>query len=93
MRARLRDLRDFQDLLRFNRLTVRELSEMCGSLRHRSTISHLRSGARDTCSIALAGRIERILRQHPGALFTPVVGSDMVVTTPAPTTRRKRVAA
>lgn len=88
-RARLRDVRDLQDHMDFHGLNVRELSELCGSLRHRSTIGHLHSGARSTCSIHLAKRIEKILRQPPGALFTPVPRSDMVVITPASTSRKK----
>ena len=92
MRARLRDVRDLQEAMRFARLNVRELSELCGSLRHRSSIGHLHSGTRNTCSIVLAGRIEKILRVHPGALFTPVPRSDTVVIT-SPTTTRKKVAA
>ena len=91
MRARLRDIRDFRDLLRFHRLTVRELSELCGSVRHKSTIGHLHSGTRDTCSVVLAARIEKILRQHPGSLFTPLPRNDKVVITP--TNTRKRAAA
>lgn len=71
------------------RLSTRELSELCGSIRHQSTIAHLRSGQRDTCSVHLARRIEEILRQHAGALFTPVVCNDKVATTP-PTPTRKR---
>lgn len=90
-RARLRDVRDLQDHMDFHGLNVRELSELCGSLRHRSTIGHLHSGARNTCTIALAKRIERILRQPPGALFTPMPRSDKLGITPPPT--RKRVAA
>lgn len=92
MRARLRDRRDLNDALRFYRLSTRELSELCGSLRHMSTISHLRSGQRNTCSVHLARRIEEILRQHAGALFTPLVTSDKVAITPPTVTRKRAVA-
>lgn len=91
MRARLRSRRDFNESMRFYRLSTRDLSELCGSLRHQSTIAHLRSGQRNTCAVPLARRIEEILRQHAGALFTPVVTSDNVAVTPP--TSRKRTAA
>lgn len=67
--ARLRDPRLLQDAMRFGRLNIRELSEACGNMRHRSTIGHLHSGARSDCSTALAGRIEFVLRLPPGSLF------------------------
>lgn len=64
----------------FHRLNVRQLAELCGTdyrgrPRHLSTISHLHSGVRDTCSVILARRIEEALRMHPGALFMPVVST------------------
>ena len=55
--------------MRFSRLNIRELSEACGNMRHRSTIGHLHSGSRTTCSTTLAGRIEYVLRLPPHALF------------------------
>ena len=67
--AKLKDPRLLQDAMRFSRLNIRELSEACGNLRHRSTIGHLHSGQRTTCSTALAGRIEYVLRLPPHALF------------------------
>lgn len=89
MRARIRDPWDLNQAMGFYGLSTRELSELCGSLRHQSTIAHLRSGQRNTCTVALAKRIEKVLRQHAGALFTPIVTSDNVSPTP-PTTVRKR---
>lgn len=92
MRVRLKNTRDLRDAMFFARVNVRELSEMCGSLRHRSTIGHLHSGTRTTCSVALGRRIEERLRLHPGALFEPVLTTvQMVTTSPAPS--RKKVAA
>lgn len=60
----------------YNRLTVRELSVACGSLRYRSTIGHLRSGVRTSCSAELARRIEENLRLFPNALFDLRICSD-----------------
>ncbi len=91
MRAKLRSRRDLNDSIRFYRMSTRELSELCGSLRHRSTIAHLRSGQRTTCTVHLARRIEDVLRQHAGALFTPIVTSDKLAVTP-PSPVRKRAA-
>lgn len=90
MRARLRSQRDLRQAMMFNRLNVRELSELCGSLRHRSTIGHLHSGTRATCDVFLARRIEDTLRMPPGSLFMPLGCSDNRVAT---TTNRKKVAA
>ena len=89
MRARLRDARDLQDAMRFSgKLTIRELSELCGNLRYRSTIAHLHAGTRNTCAISLAEKIERALRVHPHALFTPVPRSVIVDATYAPTRKK-----
>lgn len=88
MRVKLRSTRDLRDAMFFARVNVRELSEMCGSLRHRSTIGHLHSGTRNTCSVALGRRIEERLRLHPGALFEPVLTTVQMVT-PVHTTRKK----
>lgn len=90
MRAKLRSQRDLRQAMMFNRLNVRELSELCGSLRHRSTVGHLHSGTRDTCDVFLARRIEDVLRMHPGSLFMPVGCSDSFVAT---TSSRKKAAA
>lgn len=67
--ARIRSARALQDALAFNRLNIRELSEACGNMRYRSTIGHLHSGRRVTCSPHLAGRIEQVLRLPPHSLF------------------------
>lgn len=88
MRVRLRDLEDLRQAMYFQDLNVRELAELCGSLRHRSTIGHLHSGTRDTCSVILAKRIEKVLRVHPGSLFRPVM-SSVTSDTPTPQTRKK----
>lgn len=90
MRAKLRERRDLTQAMYFHRLNVRELAELCGSRRHQSTISHLHSGARDTCDVYLARRIEEVLRLAPGSLFTPVSRSDNLVAAPFPTTPRRR---
>lgn len=58
--AKLKDPRLLHDAMRFSRLNIRELSEACGNMRHRSTIGHLHSGQRTTCSTGLAGRIEYV---------------------------------
>lgn len=92
MRAKLRDVRDLQEAMRFARLNVRELAELCGDERHRSTIGHLHAGTRNTCSIVLAGRIERQLRVHAGSLFTPVPRSVIVATTAHAPSRKKAAA-
>lgn len=89
-RARLRNRRDFLDAMTFNRLNVRELAELCGRSTHQHTISHLRSGTRNTCSVHLARRIEEVLRERPGALFELSVSSDSLVT--ATPTRGRRAA-
>jgi hypothetical protein len=75
LEVRLRSVQALRDAMKFGGLNVRELSEACGSPRHRSTIGHLHSGARDHCSPALAGRIEQVLRLPRHSLF------DLRVTT------------
>ena len=75
MRVKVRDVEDFRQAMDFNDLNVRELSELCGSLRHRSTIGHLHSGTRTTCSYVLAKRIEKVLRVAPGSLFRPALST------------------
>lgn len=88
MRVRLRSSRDLRDAMFFARVNVRELAEMCGSVRHRSSISHLHSGTRNTCSVVLGRRIEERLRLHPGALFEPVVSNVSLVATAAPSRKK-----
>lgn len=67
--AVLKDVQALHDAMHFSRLNIRELSEACGNMRYRSTIGHLHSGSRTTCSVALAGRIERVLRLPAHNLF------------------------
>lgn len=55
--------------MRYRNHTVRSLAEVTGG--HRSTIGHLRSGKRTTCSPDLAKRIERALDAPHGSLFVP----------------------
>lgn len=51
-------------------LSNRTLAAKAGNPSYRSTISHLRSGARDTCSPKIAGAIERALGAPDGSLFS-----------------------
>lgn len=89
LRARLRDDNyDLRAAMQFMGLNVRELAEVVGE-RHRSTIGHLHSGVRNTCSAVLARRIEKALRVHPGSLFMAMPGSGNVADTATPTTRKK----
>jgi hypothetical protein len=69
LEVRLRSAQALRDAMKFGGLNVRGLAEACGNPRHRSTIGHLHSGARDHCSPALAARIERVLRIPPHSLF------------------------
>jgi hypothetical protein len=87
LEVRLRSRQALKDAMAFNRMTIRELSDACGNPRYRSTIGHLHSGARTTCSPHLARRIEECLRLYPNALFELRVTSDNFVATP-----RKRAA-
>lgn len=75
----------------FNRLKIRELADACGRPSYRSTIGHLHSGTRDTCSAHLGRRIEEALRLHPGALFELRVSTGNVAA-PTPTQRGRRAA-
>lgn len=50
-------------------LSNRTLAVKAGSASYRSTISHLRSGARTTCGPKIAGAIERALGAPAGSLF------------------------
>lgn len=69
LEVRLRSPQALADAMQFARLNVRELSQACGNMRYRSTIGHLRSGHRHSCSPHLAGRIEHVLRLPPYSLF------------------------
>ena len=71
-RARLRDVQLLIDAMEFSDVDVRKLSELCGDMRHRSTIGHLHSGARNTCEWPLAASIEKRLRVPRHSLFTLV---------------------
>lgn len=42
---------------------------------HHSMISHLRSGRKRTCTVALATSIEEALGERPGSIFMPMVSS------------------
>jgi hypothetical protein len=42
---------------------------------HHSMISHLRSGRKRTCTVALARSLEEELGVRPGSFFTPVVSN------------------
>lgn len=53
----------------FNRMKIADLAVACGSPRHKSSIGHLHSGARNNCSVHLARKIEEALRLYPNALF------------------------
>ncbi len=67
--------------------TVRSLAAAVGGSRYRSTIGHLRSGARSTCDPDLAKRIEKVLNAPKGSLFMPSV--SRVAREVAPAYRRK----
>ncbi len=69
LEVRLRSRQALRDAMNFNRINIRELSLACGRETYRSTIGHLHSGARTTCSAHLGRRIEEALRLYPGALF------------------------
>lgn len=69
LEVRLRSAQALRDAMQFSRMNVRELSLACGSVRHRSTIGHLHSGRRVSCSPALAARIEFVLRLPAHSLF------------------------
>lgn len=59
--------------MKFRDETVRSLADQCGGPKLRSTIGHLRSGRRRTCSPELAKRVEKVLQAPPGSLFVPHV--------------------
>lgn len=82
LEVKLRSRQALKDAMTFNRVTIRDLSLACGNMRYRSTIGHLHSGARTTCSPHLARRIEESLRLYPNALFELRVTTDNLVDTP-----------
>lgn len=61
-------------------LSTRALADKAGNPRYRSTIGHLRSGARNTCGPKIAGAIERALGAPPGSLFLISVANGNVST-------------
>ena len=50
-------------------MSNRQLAAKAGSGSYRSTISHLRSGTRNTCGPKIAGAIEKALGAPAGSLF------------------------
>lgn len=59
--------------MNYRQASVRLLADKVGGPQHRSTIGHLRSGARKNCNPDLARRIEEALQAPPGLLFDPQV--------------------
>jgi transcriptional regulator with XRE-family HTH domain len=66
-----RALGDYIDLLG---LSERQLARSAG-LSH-STVNHLVTGRRDSCSLRTAVAIERVLNCPPGLLFAPDTEAD-----------------
>lgn len=69
--VRLISAEAFANYMTFRGFTVRSLAERANG--NRSTIGHLRSGARTTCDPELAKRIEKALDAPAGSLFVPQV--------------------
>ncbi len=61
-------------------LSNRTLAVKAGSPKYRSTISHLRSGARTTCGPKIAGAIEKALGAPAGSLFLVELANANVAT-------------
>jgi hypothetical protein len=59
--------------MKFRGETNRSLADKCGPNVQRAIISHLRSGARTTCSGTTAHAIEKALEVPPGLLFVATV--------------------
>lgn len=55
--------------MRFRGLSNEALARKCGSIKRRSTISHLRSGSRKTCGPEIARAIEKALECPANSLF------------------------
>lgn len=55
--------------MRFRGLTNESLAIKAGNKSYRSTISHLRSGARNSCGPDVARAIEKALECPPNSLF------------------------
>ena len=72
---------DRQTLIRYKKhrgFTNETLAIECGTKRHRSAISHLCGGQRETCSPELAAKIEKALNVPPGSLFVTEVATASV---------------
>lgn len=91
--VRLRNKQDLRHTMAYRGMTVRQLSVLCGGLKHRSTIGNLHSGARSTCSPVLAACIEEALVCYPGSLFELVSADGRLVTAPPAPSPRRRTAA
>lgn len=64
---RLKSPQMLRQYMEYKRLTIRELAQSA-RISH-STVGHLHSGARKTCSPASARAIEEALQAPPGLLF------------------------
>jgi hypothetical protein len=71
-------------------LSTRKLAIKAGDEKYRSTIAHLRSGARTTCGPEIAGKIERALGAPAGSLFLVRLATGSQATLPQ---RRNKVPA
>lgn len=71
---RLRSRRTLWDCINALNRSERDLARTAG-IGH-STLNHLASGRRDTCSLATAQAIERVLGCAPGTLFIPDTEAD-----------------
>lgn len=89
LQARLRHPELLRGAMRYAGLSVRELSEACGSMSYRSAIGHLLSGRRDTCPAQLAAKIERRLHLPAFNLFDLLVTTTVNVGPTAQNNRRK----
>lgn len=86
--ARVKSDRDLRTAMKYAHYNVRSLAAACGNPRFRSTIGHLHSGVRSTCSVHLAGRIEEACHVFPGALFVLEGRSGSSVATTAVKARK-----
>jgi hypothetical protein len=73
MYVRLISPQALAEYMKFRRLTNESLAIKCGSYKHRSTISHLRSGTRKTCGPEIARKIADALECPVNALFVAEV--------------------
>lgn len=72
----------------FRDVSNRELAIKCGSEKHRSTISLLRCGSRNSCGPEIACKIEKALGAPPNSLFL----AEVPIATQG-VRRRQRIAA